>query len=397
MLNKIITDVINSSIVFLKLLKKNSTFLIIISLFGLFLGVYLENYNFKKKGQFKGFAEVDVINKSFLSMISDFDSSEYSISKYAGFIKNKKYLLNGLDRLTNLSERFNNEFKSSKLNIKEFYDEDINKYCITDKNKHFDSYIDISTNNDSEIKRINLIILNNSKSEVENCFNYIKKILIIKKNKFIKEELKKIDSHILHLTNMQQSLNKKETFDTKESYGKFFDLFAAYYQDIAHINKNNNKIFNKDDQQIKEYFITELYNSEKNILYPYELLKDEKNNKIYLYKNINYTDIETVDKISKKNFLKIELFTVDEFLQKEDFFTNVVALKSSVLIDIEKKLNLLNEARNSINDFTDFQFSELIITEQKIKRSYAPIVSFLFFLISGIFLIYFRNFSKTNR
>jgi hypothetical protein len=397
MLNKIITDVINSSIVFLKLLKKNSTFLIIISLFGLFLGVYLENYNFKKKGQFKGFAEVDVINKSFLSIISDFDSSEYSISKYAGFIKNKKYLLNGLDRLTNLSERFNNEFKSSKLNIKEFYDEDINKYCITDKNKHFDSYIDISTNNDSEIKRINLIILNNSKSEIENCFNYIKKILIIKKNKFIKEELKKIDSHILHLTNMQQSLNKKETFDTKESYGKFFDLFAAYYQDIAHINKNNNKIFNKDDQQIKEYFITELYNSEKNILYPYELLKDEKNNKIYLYKNINYTDIETVDKISKKNFLKIELFTVDEFLQKEDFFTNVVTLKSSVLIDIEKKLNLLNETRNSINDFTDFQFSELIITEQKIKRSYAPIVSFLFFLISGIFLIYFRNFSKTNR
>jgi hypothetical protein len=154
--------------------------LIIISLFGLFLGVYLENYNFKKKGQFKGFAEVDVINKSFLSIISDFDSSEYSISKYAGFIKNKKYLLNGLDRLTNLSERFNNEFKSSKLNIKEFYDEDINKYCITDKNKHFDSYIDISTNNDREIKRINLIILNNSKSEVENCFNYIKKILIIK-------------------------------------------------------------------------------------------------------------------------------------------------------------------------------------------------------------------------
>ena len=383
MLNKIIINTINSSVIFLKILKKNTIFLVIISLFGISLGVYLENYNFKKENPYQGFSEIDLDMRIKLSLPPI----------------HKNIFSHGLsNELSNFDVSFKSEFNDRKLNSKDFYNKDINKNCTKDPNKNFDNYLNLSTNNDKYFIKINLFIQNNSKSEIEECYNYIKNILILKYNTFVEHEIKKIDNYILRLTNMQEVLNNTENLDPKKNYAKLFDLYFKYYEDVINLNKISGKSFEKDDQQIKQDFIIQLFNYDKDIFYPYEMIKDEKNKKIYFYKNINYADISLTEKIDKKNFLKLELISVDDFLQNEDFFRNVITFKSSLLLNSEKKINSLKFFRNLIKNDFNINFSNLTISEKKIKSSYVPLVSFLLFLISGIFLIYFKNFiSNTNK
>ena len=101
MLNKIIINTINSSVIFLKILKKNTIFLVIISLFGISLGVYLENYNFKKENPYQGFSEIDLDMRFKLSLrpINEIPPNE----------------------LSNFDVSFKSEFNDSKLNSKDFY------------------------------------------------------------------------------------------------------------------------------------------------------------------------------------------------------------------------------------------------------------------------------------
>jgi hypothetical protein len=227
------------------------------------------------------------------------------------------------------------------LNSKEFYNKDINKYCTKDPNKHFDNYLNLSTNNGNYFIKINLSIKNNSKSEIEECYNYIKNILILKHNTFIEQEIKKIDNYILRLTNIEEFLNEGKSIDAKKNFAKFIDLYFKFYEGFINLNKINSKTSEKDDQQIRQDFIIQLLNYEKNIFYPYEIIKDEKNKKIYLYKNINYADLSLTEKTDKKNFLKLELISIDDFLQNDDFFSDVITFKSILLINSEKKINSL--------------------------------------------------------
>lgn len=110
MINKILTDVINSSIFFLNLLKKNWIFLTSLSLFGLLLGVFLENYNYKKKIINQGFSEInfEFFDQFYSSLISK-NISKASIT----------------NDFSDLLERFKNEFSSKKINEVGFYDENI--------------------------------------------------------------------------------------------------------------------------------------------------------------------------------------------------------------------------------------------------------------------------------
>lgn len=120
MINKILTDVINSSIFFLNLLKKNWIFLTSLSLFGLLLGVFLENYNYKKKIINQGFSEInfEFFDQFYSSLISK-NISKASIT----------------NDFSDLLERFKNEFSSKKINEVGFYDENIYIHCIKDKKK----------------------------------------------------------------------------------------------------------------------------------------------------------------------------------------------------------------------------------------------------------------------
>jgi hypothetical protein len=387
MLNKIIVSTINSIVIFLNVLKKNAIFLVIISLFGISLGVYLENYNFKKKNFYQGFSEIDV------------DMGFQHLNENSSFSTGKNIFSVGLlNEFSNFNDSFKSEFNDNKLNSKEFYNKDINKYCTKDANKHFDNYLNLSTNKGNYFIKINLSIQNNSKSEIEECYNYIKNILILKHNTFIEQEIKKIDNYILRLTNIEEFLNEGKSIDAKKSFAKFIDLYFKFYEEFINLNKINSKTSEKDDQQLRQDFIIQLLNYEKNIFYPYEMIKDEKNKKIYFYKNINYADLSLTEKTDKKNFLKLELISIDDFLQNDDFFSDVITFKSILLINSEKKINSLKFFRNSIKNDFNINFGNLTISEKKIKSSYVPLASFLLFLISGIFLIYFKNFiSYTNK
>ena len=378
MINKIITDIINSSIIFLNLLKKNWIFLTASSLFGLLLGVYLENYNFKKKIINQGFSEINF---------------EFFDKFYSSLISKNNSKVNIINDFSDLSERFNNEFNSKKINEVGFYDEYIYIYCIKDKKKNIDNYLNLSTDDSTLNKKINLIIRNHSKSEVETCFNYIQKIFHSKKNKFIDEEIKKIDALILHLTKMNLFFNEKAIINNKD-YKNFYDYYSDFYDAVINFKTYNNKLFQKEDQRSKEYFISLLLNSEKNILYPYVLYKDEKNSQIYL-KRIDYSDLIPAGKSEKKISIEVELIPINEFLKNNEYFINVTLLKSSFSINIEKRINLLKFYKNLINEapFMNIKFSELIMSESLIKSTNVPLISFLFFLIIGIFLIYFKNFT----
>ena len=378
MISKIITDIINSSIIFLNLLKKNWIFLTASSLFGLLLGVYLENYNFKKKIINQGFSEINF---------------EFFDKFYSSLISKNNSKVNIINDFSDLSERFNNEFNSKKINEVGFYDEYIYIYCIKDKKKNIDNYLNLSTDDSTLNKKINLIIRNHSKSEVETCFNYIQKIFHSKKNKFIDEEIKKIDALILHLTKMNLFFNEKAIINNKD-YKNFYDYYSDFYDAVINFKTYNNKLFQKEDQRSKEYFISLLLNSEKNILYPYVLYKDEKNSQIYL-KRIDYSDLIPAGKSEKKISIEVELIPINEFLKNNEYFINVTLLKSSFSINIEKRINLLKFYKNLINEapFMNIKFSELIMSESLIKSTNVPLISFLSFLIIGIFLIYFKNFT----
>ncbi len=383
MINKIITDIINSSIIFLNLLKKNSIFLTTLSLFGLLLGVYLENYYFKKKIINQGFSEINF---------------EFFDKFYSSLISKNTSKVNIINDFSDLLERFNNEFNSKKINEVGFYDENIYLYCIKDKKKNIDNYLNLSIDDSALNKKINLLIRNHSKSEVETCFNYIQKIFNSKKNKFIDEEIKRIDALILHLTKTNVLFNEKAIVNNK-NYKNFYDYYSDFYDTVISLKTDNNKLFQKEDQRSKEYFISHLLNQDRNIFYPYELYKDEKNSKIYL-KKIDYSDLIPAGKSEKKISIEVELIPINEFLLNDEYFIYVVLLKSSFSINIEKRINLLKFNKNLINEalFMNIKFSELIMSESLIKSTYVPLISFLSFLISGIFLIYFKNFTlKINK
>lgn len=98
--------------------------------------------------------------------------------------------------------------------------------------------------------------------------------------------------------------------------------------------------------------------------------------------------------------MEVELIPINEFLKNDEYFINVFLLKSSFSINIEKRINLLKFYKNLINEapFMNIKFSDLIMSKSLIKNTNVPLTSFLSFLISGIFLIYFKTFTlKINK